>query len=215
VLPFTRPPVLFCVDDNYRCQTVPRRAGLALQKPSVIRPYLTGAEIEDVLITAVDPDALVPSGAQVVLPRDCDRLDVGIALGVVMNANGTAVSGYVAALDFLRADIPQPQTYLARSFPTHKVVSSEVVAAISPGARILLRIDGMPHQDSQLDQMIADVDALIRAIGAHHALDGAVILTGSPSGRPADTAAGWPGAGSRVEGRISGVGDVSAEIVAE
>jgi len=215
MLPFPRPRVLFCVDDNYRCQTVTRRAGLALQKPAVIQPYLTGAEIEDVLITAADPDALVPSASRVVMPRGCERLDVGVALGVLMDPSGTAVGGYVAALDFLRPDIPAHQTYLARSFPTHKVVSGEVVAAIDPRARIQLRIDGVLRQDSRLDQMIADVDALARTIAAHHPLDGVMTLTGSPGGRPADTDADYPVVGSRLEAHISGVGGVSAEIVAE
>jgi 2-keto-4-pentenoate hydratase/2-oxohepta-3-ene-1,7-dioic acid hydratase in catechol pathway len=214
-LPFPRPPVLFCVDDNYRCQPVTRRAGLALQKPAAIVPFLTGDEIEDVLITAADPDALTPSGSQIIAPRGCERLDVGVALGVVMSADGTQVSGYVAALDVLRGDIPQHQTFLARSFPTHKVVSTELTARVHRSARIQLRIDGELRQDSQLDQMIADVETLTGTIRAHHPLNGAVILTGSPGGRPHDSSHGYLLPGATVEGRVSGIAPVSAEVVAE
>jgi 2-keto-4-pentenoate hydratase/2-oxohepta-3-ene-1,7-dioic acid hydratase in catechol pathway len=215
VLPFPRPRTLFCLDDNYRCQPRPRRAGLALQRPAALRPFLTGEEIEDVLITAADPDALRPDGAEVLLPRGCDRLDVGVSLGVVTREHPDAIGGYVVALDFARLDVPPTQAYLARSFPTHKVVSRDVVPDIAWPAAMQMRIDGEVRQQSSTQNMIADVQAIIGTISRRYPLAGDLIFTGSPAGRPADTEGPFLEAGSVIEATIDGVGSVSATVVSE
>lgn len=210
---------LFCVDDNFGDQPAPRRAGLALQRPAVLEPYLTGDPVEDVLITTADPRALVPSGASVLRPRDCERLDVGVTLGAVIGAGGPTIAAYVPVLDFLRLDVPPTQTYLARSFPTHKVVGTPVPAAkVDPerGLRMRLRIDGALQQDSSTADMIAPPARLVAVIADRCALGpGDLILTGSPGGRPADAAGPWVRTGAVVVGEIDGVGTVSASVISE
>lgn len=214
MLPFERPRVLFCVDDNFRCQTAPRRAGLALAKPAAIQPFLSGAPIEDVLITAADPCALVPDGTEVVRPRGCSQLDVGVSLGVLVEG-GTrpAIHGYVTVLDFLRADVPRTQTFLARSFPTHKVVSSVVAPGVARDATVSMSVNSEQRQHGTLSSMIVGVEDLVAAIAHRYAEPGPwLITTGSPQGRPADDRAGWPQAGAAVAGMVDGVGVVRAVV---
>ena len=210
---------VFCIDDNFTDQPRPRRAGLALQRPAALQPFLTGAPIEDVLITAADPRALVQSGSTVLCPRRCERLDVGVSLAAVVGDGESRIAAYVAVLDFMRLDVPQTQTYLARSFPTHKVVGQPVRAGeIEPSAslRIRLRVDGEVRQDSSLANMIAAPAQLVDTIGRRYGLrSGDVVLTGSPAGRPADTDGPWIAPGSVVRGEIDGLGTVSARVVEE
>lgn len=209
---------LFCVDDNFRDQPRPRRAGLALQRPAALRPLLTGAPIEDVLITAADPGAIVRSGASVLRPRRCERLDVGVSLGAIVGDRAT-IAAYVAVLDFLRLDVPRTQTYLARSFPTHKVLGRPVGAdTIDPSAGLpmRLRVDGEIRQDSTTARMIAAPAQLVATIGRRCPLrSGDLVLTGSPAGRPADSDGPWIAPGSLVAGEIDRVGSVSATVIAE
>lgn len=205
---------VFCVDDNFSDQPQPRRAGLALQRPAALEQFLTGAPIEEVLITAADPRAVVPSGSLVRCPRGCDRLDVGVSLGVIVGES-RSIAGYVAVLDFMRLDIPQTQTYLARSFPTHKVVG-QPVGQLDPAAAMRLQIDGELRQDSSLSSMIATPLLLVATIARHYELQpGDLVVTGSPAGRPADTDGPWIAPGSVVHGEIAGVGTVVAQVVAE
>jgi len=208
--------MVFCVDDNFRDQPGPRRAGLALQRPDALRPFLTGAPIEDVLITAADPDAVVPSGSPVLCPHGCERLDVGVTLGVIIGDDGASIAAYAAVLDFMRLDVPQTQTYLARSFPTHKVLG-QVGQIEKPGEiRVRLRVDGELRQDAPLSSMIATPEQLIATIRDHYALQGGdLILTGSPAGRPADGDGRWILPGSLVAGEIDGLAMVSARVVPE
>lgn len=215
------PRQLFCVDDNYRDQPGPRRAGLALHQPDVVCPYLTGAAIEDVLITTADPLALQRSGADVIRPRGCERLDVGVSLvAVVSDGDPPGIAGYAVALDFMRCDVPGHQAYLARSFPTHKVISDVVVDAEEipsiAGLIITLHVNGEVRQRSSTSQMIAGPAELVATISARCDLyPGDLVLTGSPAGRPRDDDGPWLRPGSRIEGAVEGVGRVSCAIVDE
>jgi len=219
VLPFALPRVMFCVDDNYRCQLRPRRAGVALQKPAALQPFLGGEAIDDVLITAVDPRSLVPDGTPVIQPRGCDRLDVGISLAVlVAGGPSPVVRGCFAVLDFARGDVPGNQTYLARSFATHTVVSTTVAppAVLDNELTLALSVDEEELQCGRTASMIADVGSLIRTIGRHYQAEHEwLLLTGSPAGRPADRGTGWLRPGATVCGEIGGVGSVTAQVMAE
>jgi 2-keto-4-pentenoate hydratase/2-oxohepta-3-ene-1,7-dioic acid hydratase in catechol pathway len=215
------PRILFCTDDNYGDQRRPRRAGLALRRPDALRPFLTGAPIESVLITAADPLALRPSGAHVLRPFDCDRLDVGVSLAAIVgDAQQPRVVGYAVALDFMRLDVPQNQAYLARSFPTHKVVSQTLVTADDFGSalslELTLRIDGEIFQRSSTSELIAGPDELVTVIARRCELHpGDLVLTGSPYGRPVDRGGPWVKPGSLVEGHIDRIGTVRAQIAQE
>jgi 2-keto-4-pentenoate hydratase/2-oxohepta-3-ene-1,7-dioic acid hydratase in catechol pathway len=217
VLPFALPRVVFCVDDNYRCQPRPRRAGLALLKPAALAPFLTGDPVEDVLITTADPRALAPNGTLVLQPRGCAELDVGVTLGVLVRGGPSpVVRGYLPVLDFVRRDVPPNQAYLARSFPTHKVVATEVADELDGEAVLTLTIDGVERQHGTTASMIADVDTLITTIGRHYrAEEEWLLLTGSPAGRPADVDSGWPEPGAQIRGEIQGIGTVHATVAPE
>jgi len=212
------PVAVICAEDNYADQPRPRRAGLALQKPEALGRFLSGAPIEDVLITTADPRALVPSGSAVICPGGCERLDVGVSLAAVVGA-GPSIAGYLAVLDFMRLDVPPTQTYLARSFPTHKVTGAPVAAGVvdpASGLELRLRVDGELRQDSSTAELIATPEELLATISRHYEpRAGDLILTGSPKGRPADTDGPWISPGSVVEGEIAGLGTVAATVVAE
>src|SRR5206468_12805573 len=143
------------------------------------------APIESVLITAADPRAVTRSGSQVLCPAGCDRLDVGVALAAIVDGDGPRVAAYAVALDFMRLDVPQHQVYLARSFPTHKVLSPPIPDSVEITARAMtLRVDGQVRQSSTTSLMIIDPEALVAAISERFELEsGDVILTGSPGGR--------------------------------
>ncbi len=211
------PTALFCVEDNYRCQPRPRRADLALQRPEVLRPFLHGSPVEDVQITAIDPGSLVVDGSAVICPRGCPGLDVGVTLAVVVGP-GARIAGYAAVLDFARPDVPAIQAYLARSFPTHTVISRWTVPrpASTAEPRLELLIDGRRRQHASTAGMIVCAEELLATIARRYPLrPGDLVLTGSPAGRPIDTGDGWAGPGSRVVGRITGIGTVGVMVVAE
>jgi len=219
VLPFAVPQVVFCAEDNYRCQTRPRRAGVALLKPAALRPYLSGEAIEDVLITTADPRALVADGTPVIHPRGCTKLDVGVVLGVlVVGGRSPVIRGCFAMLDFVRADVPRNQAYLIRSFPTHKVVSTTMAqpSVLEHELTLTLAIDGKPRQRGTTTSMIANVHSLIEVIARHYRHSSEwLLLTGSPAGRPIDTEAGWVQPGMLVEAEVTDVGTVTARVTAE
>jgi 2-keto-4-pentenoate hydratase/2-oxohepta-3-ene-1,7-dioic acid hydratase in catechol pathway len=153
----------------------------------------------------------------VIVPRGCERLDVGISLAALVECDpAPRAAGFAAVLDFMRLDVPQSQTYLARSFPTHKVMSAAIAPAPDGPLELTLTIDGELRQRSSTKELIASPAELLAAIARCYRLrSGDVILTGSPAGRPADADGPWPRAGSVIEGRIDGVSDVSARLVDE
>ena len=220
-LPPVAPTVVFCADDNYDCQPHPRRAGLALQRPSVIRPLLTGARAEDVFITAVDPQAVCFEGTHAVLPRGCTRLSVGVSLAAVVGGSGTPRPvAYAAALDFTRHDVPATQPYLARSFPTHKLMATTIVTAdeLRRGAELdlALSVNGERRQRSSTARMILRPEELVEVIARRYPLrPGDVIFTGTPGGTAGDRKRGWLAPGDEVVAEVSGVGAVRTTIVAE
>jgi 2-keto-4-pentenoate hydratase/2-oxohepta-3-ene-1,7-dioic acid hydratase in catechol pathway len=215
------PSVVFCADDNYRCQPRPRRAGLALQRPAALSQFLTGEPIEDVLIVAVDPRAVSVGETDVIIPRACERLDVGVSLvAVIGQADGPGIVEYCVALDFVRRDVPAPQAYLARSFPTHKVLAATRVTvdqrAKLGDLALEMSVDGAIRQRSTTAQMIADPVALVDTISPRFRLrPGDLVFTGTPAGTAIDLGTGWLVAGNVVEGRIPGIGTVIARLVDE
>jgi 2-keto-4-pentenoate hydratase/2-oxohepta-3-ene-1,7-dioic acid hydratase in catechol pathway len=218
----TQPPrLLLCVDDNYRCQPRPRRAGLALTRPAVLDGLLPGGPFDDVFITAADPRSLVWEGTPVVIPQGCDRLDVGVSLVARIGSSAECPSvAYSVGLDFVRRDVPAVQPYQARSFPTHKLMSAVAVPAagftFDPLAELVLRVDGETRQRSTLAQMIARPAELVALIAERCELrDGDVVFTGTPNGTALDAGHGWLRAGSVVDAEVSGLGTVTATVRAE
>jgi 2-keto-4-pentenoate hydratase/2-oxohepta-3-ene-1,7-dioic acid hydratase in catechol pathway len=123
-------------------------------------------------------------------------------------------------LDFMRLDVPGNQPYLARSFPTHKVISHELVPVRELQSvselPLSLRVDGKTLQQSTTANLIAPPDQLVMTIAKRCRLaSGDLVMTGSPGGRPADRDGPWIEPGSLIEGEIPGVGTVTAYVTDE
>ena len=82
-----------------------------------------------------------------------------MTLAVVVGP-GARIAGYAAVLDFARPDVPANQAYLARSFPTHTVISRWAVPrpASTAEPRLELVIDGRRRQHASTAGMIVSAD---------------------------------------------------------
>jgi 2-keto-4-pentenoate hydratase/2-oxohepta-3-ene-1,7-dioic acid hydratase in catechol pathway len=219
------PTALFVAEDNYRSQPRPRRAGLALLRPQALEPFLLSGPADDVLIAAADPRSIAVSGQPIIRPAGCRRLDAGVALLVVVGKRPDqytppAVAAFGVCIDVVQRDVPQTQTFLARSFPSHTLVGATLTTPENLGdasdLRLTLDVDGERRQDGTTADMIASPAQLIETIARRYPLaPGDVVLTGTPAGVGLDHDGGWLEPGSRLRAEIEGLGRVEAQVVAE
>lgn len=227
-LPPSAPRALFAVDDNYRSQPRPRRAGLALQRPAALEPFLLGGPADDVLIIAIDPRSISAGGEPIVCPRGCERLDGGVTLALLIGEPGRGVrpsalpevAGVTVAIDVVRRDVPQTQGYLARSGRSHTLIGPALVTLDELPSlselRLWLTVDGERRQDGSTADMVATPEELVAVIGRRFPLQaGDVVLTGTPAGVALDRGSGWLQPGNVVVAEVEGVGRIESLVVAE
>ncbi|OAN56041.1 fumarylacetoacetase [Paramagnetospirillum marisnigri] len=126
------------------------------------------------------------------------------------------VFGYACGLDMTRRDLQfaardkQRPWDFGKNFENGAVLSA-IVPATRIGhpakARITLSVNGQTRQDSDIDQMIHPVPALVAYLSQYYHLEpGDLIYTGTPEG------VGPVKAGDRIEGSIDGVGSIGLTI---
>jgi fumarylpyruvate hydrolase len=166
-------------------------------------------------------DAVVPPG-RLPFPIRTRELHHEIELVVALAEGGRDIPaeraldhvfGYAVGLDMTRRDLQAEAKKAGRpwdmakgfdqSAPTSRIRVVEDIGHPTKGA-VLLRINGEPRQEGDLDQQIWKVPETISFLSTLVALrPGDLIMTGTPKG------VGPVQPGDRLEGHIDGVGDLS------
>lgn len=170
-------------------------------------------------------DAVVPDGAIVPYPPLTDDLQYEVELVVAIARGGrnidaasaeTHIFGYAIGIDLTRRDRQREANKrglpweIGKSFdhsapcgPIHRIAST---GAISNGA-IMLSVNGVCRQSSDLAQMIWNVPEIIANLSTHYQLQpGDLIFTGTPAG------VGPLVPGDRLECAIEGLGTLRISI---
>jgi 2-keto-4-pentenoate hydratase/2-oxohepta-3-ene-1,7-dioic acid hydratase in catechol pathway len=167
------------------------------------------------------PSALLPSGGDIVYPRQSRRVDFEGELAVVIGKrcrnvarsdSYSVIRGYTAFNDVTARDLQKTDGQWARAkgFDTFAALGPCIVEGLDP-SRLRLRtyLNGELRQDASTDQLIFDVPALIEYISAAFTLEpGDVIATGTPSG------IGPMKPGDEVKVEIEGIGSLVNRVVA-
>ena len=170
------------------------------------------------------PSTLVESGATVAYPPETADFHHEMELVVAIGAAGFRVTqsnahsliyGYACGLDMTRRDIQLAAREKGRPWDLGKdVEESSVVSEIVPmpgfmleRGEIALTVNGKPRQQSDLDRLIWNVRELIADLSQfYHLQPGDLIFTGTPEG------VGAVVPGDRIDGHITGLGEISLQI---
>ena len=175
---------------------------------------------------------LVGAGPTVRYPAQSQKFDYELELAVVIGRRGRRipvedamayVAGYTIGLDLSARDWQRHPKHPAnfdlfggKAFDDSCPLGPAIVPARfvdSRDLRLEMRVNGELRQDASTADMIWPVPELIAHISAHLTLEpGDVIMTGTPSGVGLATGT-WLKPGDRLEGRISGLGSLTVEIV--
>jgi fumarylpyruvate hydrolase len=171
-------------------------------------------------------DAVVANGAAVPYPQSTANLHHEIELVVALSGGGRDITvgaapghvfGYAVGNDLTRRDLQAAARERGQPWDTAKGFdNSAPVAAIRPVAqghvargRIWLKVNDVLRQESDIDQMLLDVPAIIAELSKFYELRaGDLIFTGTPAG------VGALKPGDRVEGGIEGLETLRHTIVA-
>ncbi len=170
-------------------------------------------------------DAVVPSGATIRYPLATENFHHEIELVVAIGRDGANVSreaalehvyGYAVGIDLTRRDLQLAARSSGRPWDAGKAFDeSAPISAIrragevghpSKGS-IWLKVNGETRQSAELEQLIWPVPDIIVHLSKLFALkSGDLIYTGTPAG------VGPLVRGDRVDGAVSGVGEISLQI---
>jgi len=168
------------------------------------------------------PSAVIGHGDMIIYPPESRHVDYEAELAVVIGKRcknvsathaGDVILGYTCFNDVTARDIQKAdgQWTRAKSFDTFAPVGPFVVMAENvdiSNAYIRSRVNGRLRQDSNVNNMIFDIPALIEFISHIMTLEkGDVIATGTPAG------VGQLNHGDTVEIEIEGVGTLENEVV--
>ncbi|HEX9381288.1 MAG TPA: fumarylacetoacetate hydrolase family protein [Gaiellaceae bacterium] len=177
-------------------------------------------------------NALCGPGDPIRFPRQIGHVDAEAELAVVIGRRARripqdealeAVAGYVCANDVSARDLQfaDGQWLRGKGFDTFCPVSTEIVGVDAlgdaSGLRIVQRLNGRPLQDSNTDELIFGVTALVARASTVFTLEpGDLILTGTPAGvgvfRTPQLALAD---GDRVEIEIEGIGTLANPVLIE
>ncbi|MCC6625937.1 MAG: fumarylacetoacetate hydrolase family protein [Chloroflexi bacterium] len=167
------------------------------------------------------PSALIGPGATIVLPNATDRIDYEAELGVVIGKRcrhvkagqeNDVIFGYTCGNDVSDRDVQMGrsgQWVEGKAFDTFCPLGPAIATGIDAGnLAIKARLNGVTVQDSNTNDLIFDVPALIRHITGVMTLEpGDVIITGTPAG------VGPLKAGDVIEIDIEGIGVLRNPVV--
>ncbi len=215
--PIPRPSKILCIGLNYRSHA--EETGMAIPGyPIVFARY---------------PASLVGAEAPLVRPALSDNFDYEAELVAVIGRGGRAiprehalehVAGYTLCNEGSLRDyqFKASQWAMGKNFDASGSIGPEIVTAdeVPPGAaglRIRCRLNGKTVQDSNTDDLIFDVAALVAELSAVMTLEaGDLIVTGTPPGvgfvrKPPV----WMKPGDICEVEIEGIGVLRNPVVAE
>jgi fumarylpyruvate hydrolase len=171
-------------------------------------------------------DAVVTGGADVPYPTATANLHHEMELVVAIGRSGADIAeadalahvfGYAAGIDLTRRDLQDEAKAARRPWDMSKGFDhSAPIGAIAPASRIghpakgaiALTVDGQPRQSSDISLMIWSVPEIVAYLSRLVRLEkGDLIFTGTPEG------VGAVKPGETMEGKVEGVGTVTAKIV--
>lgn len=213
--PIPRPGKIICIGLNYKDHAAESK----LDPPE--RP----------LAFSKFSNCVAAPGQDVIIPPGCENLDYEAELGVVIGRRATRVSGAdaeaavlgyvcfndVSARDFQFADGQWQRGKSADTFaPFGEYVATTDEIADPHALRIQFRLNGETLQDSNTDQLIHRIPAIVEALSAFITLEpGDVIATGTPPGVGfARKPPVWLKPGDRMEVEIEGLGVLANPVVA-
>jgi 2-keto-4-pentenoate hydratase/2-oxohepta-3-ene-1,7-dioic acid hydratase in catechol pathway len=167
------------------------------------------------------PSSLIGPGEAIVLPNATDTIHYEAELGVVIGKRcrhvkdgeeASVILGYTCGNDVSNRDVQfgrSGQWVEGKSFDTFCPLGPAIATDVDAGnLAIKARLNGKTVQNSNTNDLIFDVSALIRHISAVMTLEpGDVIITGTPAG------VGPIKAGDVVDIEIEGIGVLSNPVV--
>lgn len=172
-----------------------------------------------------NPDCLVIDGGDFPYPSRTEDVHHEIELVVALKSGGSDIAvekardhifGYAVGIDMTRRDLQAVAKKAGRPWEVakafdHSAPCSAVVPVSETGfvenGSITLSINGEPRQSGDLNQMIWKVAETISYLSSLFELQpGDLIFTGTPAG------VGAVKRGDRLEGRIEGIGTVTATV---
>ena len=167
------------------------------------------------------PSALVGQGDAIVLPNATDRIDYEAELGVVIGRRcrhvkageeHSVILGYTCGNDVSDRDVQMGrsgQWIEGKAFDTFCPLGPVLTTGLdASNLSIKAHLNGKTVQDSNTNDLIFDVPALIRHITAVMTLEpGDVIITGTPAG------VGPLKAGDVIEIEIEGIGTLRNPVI--
>ncbi len=172
------------------------------------------------------PDTVRDSGATIPYPPGTSNFHHEVELVVALGKTARNVSrsdalgcvfGYAVGLDMTRRDLQFVARDKGRPWDIGKNFDAAApIGPLSPVAvvpaihrsRIWLEVNGTVRQDSNTDQLLFPVDAVIAHLSALYTLEpGDVIMTGTPAGVSAVAR------GDRLVGHVAGLAPVDVTIV--
>ncbi|MBN9044932.1 MAG: fumarylacetoacetate hydrolase family protein [Rhizobiales bacterium] len=173
-----------------------------------------------------NPDCLVIGGGDFPYPSQTQDVHHEIELVVALKSGGSDIPvekaldhvyGYAVGIDMTRRDLQAVAKKAGRpweaakafdhSAPCSAIVPASAIGHPAAGA-ITFAVNGETRQSGDLNQMIWKVPEAIAYLSTLFALQpGDLIFTGTPAG------VGPVRRGDRLEGRVEGVGTVSATVV--
>jgi fumarylpyruvate hydrolase len=204
---------LYCVGRNY---------------VSHIREMKEGDERDPPFFFQKPADALVFDGGTVPYPPATADFQYEVELVVAIGTPGAFIPlndalkhvyGYAIGIDMTRRDLQrearqrqlpwEPGKSFDHSAPCGPLFAKEDVGNIASGA-ISLSVNGVPHQQADLKQMIWNVAEIIANLSKQYRLEpGDLIFTGTPAG------VGPVNVNDRIEATIAGLGSLSVTITSK
>ena len=204
---------LYCVGRNY---------------VSHIREMKEGDERDPPFFFQKPADALVFDGGTVPYPPATIDFQYEVELVVAIGTAGAFIPlddalnhvyGYAVGIDMTRRDLQrearerqlpwEPGKSFDHSAPCGPIFRKEDVGDIGSGT-IRLSVNGVPHQQADLKQMIWNVPEIIANLSKQYRLEpGDLIFTGTPAG------VGPVQVNDRIEATIAGLGSLSVTIASK
>jgi fumarylpyruvate hydrolase len=184
------------------------------------------SDVKDLFFFTKWPDTVRDSGARIPYPPGTTNFHHEVELVVAIGKTARnmprsnaldCVFGYAVGLDLTRRDLQFAARDKGRPWDAGKnfdaaapigPITSRDKAADALQSRLWLEVNGQVRQDSNTDQLLFPVDAIIAHLSSLYVLEpGDVIMTGTPAG------VGPLQRGDQLSGRVAGLEPLEVTIV--